>query len=295
MLTHFLKQARRHAAAKDIGEDLRTVEIAHMIGLALETEQDLCIHEVAFLTNIAADIACSIKDGRRAGRSRQTGKTFFHLFAEGLVVDRTGGHHEHPVGRIIARKVAANLTRREAFHPFRCAEDGATDRLAAIGDLGELVEDDIVGRVVGRTDFLQDHVFFAAQFFLVEFRLRQNVCKDIDRQRHMILEHARIIGCGFCRGRRIQLSPDILDLLGDVAGAAPCCSLEGHVLEQMGDAMLFFGLVARTRLDPHAECHAFQMWHAFGDDSQPGGEPGNLYIHTMSFRRAVTWSVRCCR
>ncbi len=56
-LAHFLEQAGGHAAAEDIGEDLRTVEIAGVIGLALEAEQDLRVHQVARLADIAADIA----------------------------------------------------------------------------------------------------------------------------------------------------------------------------------------------------------------------------------------------
>src|SRR5690606_33454227 len=125
----------------------------------------------------------------------------------------------------------------------------------------------------------------AAQFFLVEQRFRQDVRQHIDGERHMILEDPRIIRGGLRGGGGIQFAADILDFLGDVAGAAPCRALEGHVLEEMGDAVLVLGFVARAGLDPHAEGDALQMWHGFGRDRQPGSKPGHLYIHRLSFWR----------
>ena len=47
LLAHFLEQPRRHAAAEDHRQDLRGVEIADVIGAALEAEQDLRVHQVA--------------------------------------------------------------------------------------------------------------------------------------------------------------------------------------------------------------------------------------------------------
>ena len=244
MFAHFLEQARRHAAAENVGKDLRTVEVAHVIGLALETEQDLRVHQVAGFAHVAADIAGGFEHGRRARRHRQAGETLFHLFGEGRMIDGAGRDHEHPVRRVIARKIVADLARREALDRFRRAEDRPAERLAEIGDLGKLVEHHVVGRVVGGADLLQDDVLFAAQLFLVEGRFRQDVGEDIDRERHMVLEHAGVIGGGFGRGCGIQLAADILDFLGDVASAAAGGALEGHVLEEVGDPVFVLGLVA---------------------------------------------------
>ena len=56
LLAHFLEQPRRHAAAEDHRQHLRGVEVAHMIGAALEAEHDLRVHQVAVLAEVAADI-----------------------------------------------------------------------------------------------------------------------------------------------------------------------------------------------------------------------------------------------
>ena len=102
ILAHFLEQARRHAAAEDVGEDLRTVEVAGMIGLALEAEQNLRIHQVSVLAHFTAGITGGFEDGRRLGTLRQAGEAFLHLGDEGLMIDRAGADHEHAVGGVVA-------------------------------------------------------------------------------------------------------------------------------------------------------------------------------------------------
>lgn len=77
------------------------------------------------------------------------------------MIDCTGCHHEHPVAGVVASEIAADLLRREAEHGFRRAEDGASQRLVAIGDFREFVEYDVVRHVVGSVDFLQDNLLFA--------------------------------------------------------------------------------------------------------------------------------------
>ncbi len=254
-----------------------------MIGLALETEQDLRVHQVAGFAHVAADIAGGFEHGRRARGHRQAGEALFHLLGERRMIDRAGGDHEHPVGGVVAREIVADLARREALDGIRRAEDRPSERLAAIGDLGKLVEHNVVGRVVGRADLLQDDVFFAPQFFLVERRFRQDVGENIDRERHMVPEHAGIIGGGFRGCRGVEFAADIFDFLGDVACAAAGGALEGHVLEEVGDPVFVLGLVTRSGLDPDTQRDALQMRHGFGDDRQPGGEPGDFYIHLYVF------------
>jgi len=62
----------------------------------------------------------------------------------------------------------------------------------------------------------------------------------------VILEDTGVIGGGFGRCRGVHFAADILDFFGDIARRAACGSLESHVFEQVGDAMLVFRLVART-------------------------------------------------
>ena len=74
LLAHFLEQPRRHAAAEDHRKHLRGIEVAHMIGAALEAEDDLRVHQVAVLADSrrrhSAHIAAERAVGRGCGRRR---------------------------------------------------------------------------------------------------------------------------------------------------------------------------------------------------------------------------------
>lgn len=62
----------------------------------------------------------------------------------------------------------------------------------------------------------------------------------------MILQNAGIIRGRLGGGRGVHFAADILDFLGDLTGGTSCRSLEGHVFEQVGNAVFVFRLVART-------------------------------------------------
>ncbi len=154
------------------------------------------------------------------------------------MLDGAGRDHEHAVGRVVAAEIAADLLRREGNDGLRRAEDRPAERLVAIGGLGEPVEDHVVGRVVGGVDLLQDDLLLALELFFLEGGLGQDIGKDIDGERHVVLQDAGIIGGRLGGGRGVDFAADILDFLGDLAGGAACRALEGHVLEQVGNAVL---------------------------------------------------------
>ena len=54
------------------------------------------------------------------------------------------------------------------------------------------------------------------------FEFGQDVGEDIDRQRHVVVQHAGVVGGGLDAGRGVDLAADILDLRGDLAGACGC-------------------------------------------------------------------------
>ena len=53
-------------------------------------------------------------------------------------------------------------------------------------------------------------------------------------------------------------------------------ALEGHVLQEVGDAVLLRGFVAGAGGDIGAEGDGLDPVHAFGDDGQAGGQAGEL-------------------
>ena len=62
-------------------------------------------------------------------------------------------------------------------------------RLVGKGAFLEMVEDDVVGRVVGLADLLQDDAALALQLGRVEDRVLQDVGEDVERERDILLQH----------------------------------------------------------------------------------------------------------
>src|SRR5207247_8879401 len=68
---------------------------------------------------------------------------------------------------------------------------------------------------------------------------------------------------------------------------APRGALEGHVLQQVRNAVLFLALVAAAATDPHPERRGLQMRHGIGDHDQAGGKARQLHTHA-----AAPWAAR---
>jgi hypothetical protein len=90
-------------------------------------------------------------------------------------------------------------------------------------------------------------VLLALELLRVEDAVRQDVGQNVDGERHVVLEHAGVVGGGLDAGGGVDLAADRLDLLGDLASTARVGALERHVLEQMRDAVLVVALSSASR------------------------------------------------
>jgi hypothetical protein len=155
-------------------------------------------------------------------------------------------------------------------HRLRRAENGASDRLARIGGLGEEIVDAVLGRIERGADLLHDHVLLAGELGGIEDRVAQDVAEDVDGERDVVLEDAGIVGGRLDRGCGVDLAADRLDLLGDVDGRPPLGALEGHVFEKMRKPVLVLALRARAGPHPDSESGTLEMVHGMGDYRHAG-------------------------
>jgi hypothetical protein len=196
-----------------------------------------------------------------------------------LMIDRAR-RREHHARRVIALvHVALQRLAAEAVHRVHRAENGAAKRLARIGRFEKMVEDEIVRRVERLPDLLNDDAAFALEFLGLEDRVLEDVGEQIDGEREVVAENARIIGRHLMRGMRIEMAADGLDLLGDGAGRTALRALEGHVLEKMRDAMLMGALVAGACVHPDADRGRFEMRHVIGHHGETVAEPCHIHDH----------------
>ena len=115
--------------------------------------------------------------------------------------------------------------------------------------------------------------------------------EDVDRQRRVLGQDAGVVIGVFDAGRGVQLAADGLDLFSNVPRRPAFGALEGHVLQQVGDAVLMHGFRPRPGSNPDAERRRLQIGHLIGDDRHPVFENRCFYIH-ISHTPAVT--ARAC-
>ena len=94
-------------------------------------------------------------------------------------------------------------------------------------------------------------------------------------------EIAGPLDAGLC----VEVAADVLDRLGDLAGASAARALERHVLDEMREPVLACALVARSRADEHADRRRLHMGRRLGDDGEPRGKARDLNAHAAA--RAV--------
>ena len=173
----------------------------------------------------------------------------------------SGGGDHHAASAVVAGHVAQKALARQLGDDLGAAQHRAAERLARIGDLLEVVENDVVRGVVGLADLLQHDRAFAGQLVRVEHRVLQNVGDDIESERHVVGQHLGVVGGVLAARVGVQVAADRLDLLGDVERRAPLGALEGHVLEQVGDAVDLCRFVAGADVDPGADRHRLHVRH----------------------------------
>jgi hypothetical protein len=144
------------------------------------------------------------------------------------------------------------------------------------------LEHEIVGRIFGGADLLHDHVLLALQLLRIERRIGQDVGENVERERHVGREHARVIGRALDTGRGVEVAADGLDLLGDLAGGSPRGALEGHMLQEMGDAMLVGALIAAATAGPDAERGGLQMRHGIGHNRETRRKTRDFNAHAAA-------------
>src|SRR6516225_3730672 len=169
------------------------------------------------------------------------------------------GEH-HSVRAIMVTKVGNDCFPAELPDDLRPPEYRSSHCLVGIGAFLEMIKDDVVGGIVGLTDLLQDYCALAIQFLRVESRMLQNVSKDIESERYILLEDFRVVGRALARGVGVDMAADCFDLLGDRASAPTLGALEGHMLKEVCDAIDLRRFVPRADIDPDTKRDRFDRF-----------------------------------
>ncbi len=236
--------------------------------------------EVPLFAPVAAGVARRLGgDGALGGQFRQQRRG---QIDEPFVLDisRRGDHHFF--GAVMVSQIGHDGLAAEPADDLRAPQHRPAHRLVGKGAFLEIIEDDVVRRVVRLADFLQDHGALAFELLRVEGGVLQDVGENIERERHVLLQHLGVISRALARGIGVEVAAHRLDLLGDGPRAAPLGALERHVLEKMGDAVDLGRLVPRPDIDPDAERNRVDRIDAVGGDPQPARQRGKPHCHAKA-------------
>ena len=140
----------------------------------------------------------------------------------------------------------------------------------------EVIEDDVIWCIVGLTDFLKDDTTLTLDFSIQKRAVCKNVPDNVYTKRQILLEELDVIRGGFPRSVSIDMTTDILDLFGNTGCGPSFCAFEGHMLEKVGDAVVFGSFVACADRNIGAEGYGLNAFHAFRDDGQTVVERGDF-------------------
>ena len=162
----------------------------------------------------------------------------------------------HVRGAKIDQRIDADVLQR-----FVSAEDWAAKRLIFVERRLMQLEHAIIRRIESLATLLRDDALLFLQILWRPMRLKQDVGDEIERERRLLRDGARIVRRALITGRGVHVGAGILDRFGELTRIARARAFERHVLEQMRDAVQLRRLPARANTLPNAKRRRRQPRH----------------------------------
>ena len=116
---------------------------------------------------------------------------------------------------------------------------------------------------------MQNHAALDFDLALIKDRVQNDIPNHVEREVHIVLQHARIIGRDLATGIGVDIAAHVLNGLGNLQCGAPLRALERHVFKEMGHPILFEPLVAAPCRNPDTKGCGLQPRHILSDDTKP--------------------------
>ena len=113
-------------------------------------------------------------------------------------------------------------------------------------DILEFVVDEFRWRIVITLDFIADDFHFLVDLLLWILAMEDDIRQYVHGLGEVLLRDGSIEGSVFLVGKCVEFTTQTLQSIDDLKGIAFFRSLEGHVLAEMGHALLTRTLIARS-------------------------------------------------
>lgn len=162
------------------------------------------------------------------------------------------------------------------------------------GGFLEVIENDVIGRIVGLTDFLQDDLTFAFKFLRIQCGVLQDVGNHINRQFLIFVQDLAIIGRVLARGIGIHLPANCFDFFRNLKCGTTTRTLERHMFKHMGNAVDVWRLVTRPNINPCAQGNRLYVIQTVGRDNHSIVKPGELDCHIALLLFRISGPIMAC-
>lgn len=133
-------------------------------------------------------------------------------------------------------------------------------------------------------DFFEDHLTFFFDVVRIEFRAKDEIRDDIERDRQMLVENFGVETYLLFGSERVQHAADRIHFASDGFRRPTLRALEDHVLDEMSEAVFFRDFPAGAIADPQADRDRPDVGHGLRDDDEAVGQ--NVLLNVARFGRS---------
>ncbi len=168
-----------------------------------------------------------------------------------LVVDCAGGRDDDVSGRVLRTVVGLDRALRDAGDHVGGSDHRPPERVRPEHRLSDQIVHELLRCVLVHRNLLEHD--FPLGVELVEERREDHVAHHIERLLDVHVRDASVDDGVLARGRGVQLAAELVEQLRDLERRVLARPLEQQVLDEVRDAGLGVGLVARAGADPVAD------------------------------------------
>ena len=127
-------------------------------------------------------------------------------------------------------------------------------------------------------DLFEDDALFLFDIVLAKGRIEDQIAQDVHGERQVFIEHLGVEADQFLGGEGVEIAADGIDRARDLFGGTRGGPLEEHVLDEVGDAVLFRRFAAGTGAHPDSYRNGTHMVHCLSDDFDAVRQGGHLNV-----------------
>ena len=196
-------------------------------------------------------------------------------FLERQVADRA----EHqPVGAHLLLQKGVEVGGLEAAHAVAGAQNVHAQRVVAEHDGIEIIDDGVFRRVLVHAHLLQNHAPLLLHLAAGKDGVEGEVGEQLKRALEVRAQQRGVEADFFLGGVGVQLAAHGFEAVEDVEALALFGAFEGHVLPEVGQALLVRGFIARADVEQKAAVRNFSVQYLLVQQADTIGVFENFVI-----------------